>query len=191
MTNRQMARRAAVPALAVLGLIVPAGCGKSSTDTAKPAPSIGAAPLGESAPTVAPTIPPDAEINGSVPVKTAQFTDTAGFITFTTPTKEVACTFIPSATTSTVSCQPANFTYTVRETGSCASGLPWGSTAQLTDTAVWVCNLDKITTSKVLDYGGRIDTDEFSCVSRPDGITCRNMHTDHGFRISPAFYTFF
>jgi hypothetical protein len=43
----------------------------------------------------------------------------------------------------------------------------------------------------VLDYGARLDSGDFSCVDRPDGVTCHNARTDHGFRISPAFYTFF
>jgi hypothetical protein len=103
----------------------------------------------------------------------------------------VACSFIPSATTSTVTCQPATVSYTVREQGSCPQGAPWGSTVQLTTEAAWACGVDKISTTKVLNFGARLDTDDFHCVSRPDGVTCLNLHTNHGFRISPAFYTFF
>jgi hypothetical protein len=192
MTTRQMRRGAAVLSV-LLGLVGLTGCGKSGGggDSAKPAPSLGAAPSGEPDATATPTSTPDAEIIGSTPVKSAQFTDTAGFVTFATPSKDVACTFIPSATGSTVTCQPATVGYTVQEPGSCPQGLPWGSTVQLTTAPVWVCDIAKINASKVLDYGGRLDIDEFNCVSRPDGVTCRNYHTDHGFRISPAYYTFF
>ncbi len=119
-------------------------------------PSLGAAAPGALIPTIAPTIPPDTEIDGSTPVNSAQFTDTAGFVTFTTPGKDVACTFIPSATVYTVTCQPVSFSYTlVREPGSCPQGPAWGSTVELTTTAAWVCNADKVVASKVLAYGGR------------------------------------
>jgi hypothetical protein len=192
MTTRQTRRGTAVLSV-LLGLTALTGCGGSGggNASATPAPSLGAAVPGEPDATATPTSAPDTEINGSTPVNSAKFTDSAGFVTFTTPSKGVACSFIPSASGSTVTCQPATVGYTVREPGSCPQGLPWGSSVQLTNEPVWVCDIAKINTSKVLDYGGRLDIDEFNCVSRPDGVTCRNLHTDHGFRISPAFYTFF
>ena len=190
MTTRQIRRRI-LPALAVVGLALPAGCGGGSGGSAQPAPSIGVAPPGETAPTVAPTIAPDAELLGSTRVDSTEFTDQAGFISFTTPTKSVGCTISATATTSQVVCQPVTFSYHVREPGSCPQGPAWGSTVQLTTTTTWTCSTDAVGGTKVLDYGARLDNQDFNCVSRPDGVTCRNARTDHGFRISPAFYTFF
>jgi hypothetical protein len=179
------------PVLVALGVAFLAGCGGGSGGAARAAPSIGAAPPGEAAATVAPTIAPDAELLGSTGVPVTKFTDQAGFISFTTPTRSVGCTITVSATTSAAICQPVKFSYAVREPGSCPQGPAWGSIVQLTTTAAWICATDAVGGAKVLDYGARLDSGDFSCVDRPDGVTCQNARTAHGFRISPTFYTFF
>jgi hypothetical protein len=190
-TQYECARTVGRLGLGVAALMLTAACGGGSGSAAPaPAPSLGAAPPGEQAPNVAPTIPPDAEFLGSTRAVITAYTDQAGFVSFTLPSKDVGCT-ITQGTEQRVSCQVKDFAYTVGETGSCPSGAVWGGTAQLITTAGWACTTDHVGGDKVLEYGARVDIDNYSCVSRPDGITCRNATTDHGFRLAKAFYTFF
>jgi hypothetical protein len=188
-TLRQVAGRAAARSLLAVCVLASSGCGSAGSAHAEP--SIGAAPPGEVAATLAPTIPPDNEFLGSSRIDSSKFTDEAGFVSFTTPTHNVACT-VATATVPSVTCQPSSVGYSVKEHGSCPSGSgTWGDTVALTKSATWSCTADKIATTSVLGYGARIDTQDFSCVSRPDGVTCHDAATDHGFRIAPGFYTLF
>jgi hypothetical protein len=175
--------------LGAAAMLLTAACGGGS-GSAAPAPSLAPAPPGEAAPNVSPTIPPDAEFLGSARAAIPGYTAEDGFIDFTSPNKDIGCT-ITQATDQLVNCQVKNFTYTVRETGNCPNGGVWGGTVQLTTTAAWTCITDHVGGDKVLEYGARVDLDNYSCVSQPDGITCRNATTDHGFRLAKAFYTFF
>ena len=151
---------------------------------------VGVAPPGAQSPTVAPTIQAVAEFLGSVRASIPDYTDHAGFINFASPEGDVGCT-ITEGTDQRVTCKVKDFTYTVRESGACPDSGTWGATAALTSTAAWACTTDRVGGDRVLGYGARVETGDFSCVSRPDGITCRNATTDHGFRVAKAFYTFF
>jgi hypothetical protein len=171
----------------LLATVVLAGCGGGGGSKARVTPQpVPAAELS----TAAPSSQPDADFLGSTLQDEVPYTDEAGLVSFTSPAHDINCSI--SDAPRGVSCQLPIFSYKPIEKDQCKGNGVWGSTVELeTKKPTFVCATDAIVATKTLPYGKRIEDQELICVSKQDGITCRNARTDHGFRIAQGYYTFY
>jgi hypothetical protein len=166
-----------------------AGCGGGGGSQARAAEPIATVPPASLA-TTAPSSQPDAEFLGSTLANEVPYTNQAAMILFTSPSHDVNCRI--SDAPHTVTCQLPAFNYRPVEKDKCKGNGVWGATIVLqTKKPTFVCATDAIAATKELPYGQRLEDQELMCVSRPDGVTCRNNHTNHGFRVAKGYYQFY
>ena len=70
----------------------------------------------------------------------------------------------------------------------------WGSFVKVRKRAYWACVSDPATGSPdvpILHYGHSRTVGHVRCTSRRSGMTCTNLKTRHGFKLSRAAVTFF
>jgi hypothetical protein len=174
------------PAAVLLATVLLSGCGGGASKAAATPEPVPAGALA----TAAPSIVPDAEFLGTTVQDKVPYTDEAGLISFTSPAHGINCSI--SDTPRAVSCQLPTFSYRPTEKDQCKGDGVWGSTIELqTKKPTFVCATDAVVATKELPYGKRIEDEDLICVSKQDGITCRNARTNHGFRVAPGWYTFF
>jgi hypothetical protein len=181
-------RQIGVAAGVVLSVVLLAGCGGGGpkAQAAEPVATVPPASLA----TTAPSTDPDSEFLGSTVQDEVPYTDQAGVLAFTSPSHDINCQI--SDAPHTVTCQLPAFDYKPVEKNLCKGNGVWGSTVDLQiKKPTFVCATDAIVATKDLPYGKRIEDQELLCVSREDGITCRNNHTNHGFRIAKGYYQFY
>jgi hypothetical protein len=181
-----MMRQIAGPAGIVLASVLLAGCGGGGSKARAVAPEqVPSAQLS----TIAPSIVPNAEFLGTTVQDEVPYTDQAGVVAFTSPAHDINCAI--SDAPHVVTCQLPKFSYRPGK-DKCKGNGVWGSTLELTAAKpAFVCATDAVVATKVLDYGKRIEDQDLICVSRQDGITCRNARTNHGFRVAQGYYTVF
>jgi hypothetical protein len=179
-------RRFGPVVLPALGALL-SGCGGSGPSTAGvPATTEATAAPSATASPSASADPRDA-LSGSTLAEGSSYRDAAGETSFRSPTQNIGCT----VGAATVSCQIATFSY--RTTPSqCHGNGNWGSTIDLSAAAEFVCATDAVASgAKQLAYGQRLAKGHLACVSRPDGVTCLNRDSGHGFRVAQREYVFF
>jgi len=162
------------------------GCGGGTSKaaaTSQPVPTVELS-------TASPSTQPDADFLGSTVQDVVPYTDEAGAVSFTSPAHDITCAI--SEAPHAVSCQLPTFSYRPVESDQCQGNGVWGSTVELgAEKPTFVCATDAVVATKALPYGKRIEDQELMCVSKQDGITCRNARTGHGFRIAQGYYTFY
>lgn len=177
--------RGVVALLAATALLAGCGGGASSKAAASPPPVPGV-----ELSTAAPSTQPDADFLGSTVQDVVPYTDEAGAVSFTSPAHDITCSISDSP--HAVTCQLPTFSYQPTEKDQCKGNGVWGSTVELgAKKPTFVCATDAVVATKALLYGKRIEDQELMCVSKQDGITCRNARSGHGFRIAQSYYTFY
>jgi hypothetical protein len=91
-----------------------------------------------------------------------------------------------------VVCQIAHHSYPATG-GDCHGAGSWGSTVTVAvgERASFVCAGDVQGGGPTLAYGKRIEVSGLSCVSREDGVTCKDTASGAGFRLASASYALF
>ena len=128
--------------------------------------------------------------SGATVVDTSQdirFGDPSDRLTFASPSRNIACALGPFD----VRCDVVERTWQVPpRPASCQ--LAYGTGAELAGaaTAELTCAGDTVADPSLpaLDYGRALRTREVACVSRTDGVECRNSTTGHGFLVSRGAY---
>jgi hypothetical protein len=124
-------------------------------------------------------------------VDTSAFPGTVTPIGFASPSGNITCGFQPTKTPSVV-CQIAHHSYTATG-GDCHGAGSWGNaiTVAVDEQASFVCAGDVESGGPALAYGKRIEVPGLSCVSREDGVTCKDTASGAGFRLASASFDLF
>ncbi len=130
---------------------------------------------------------PAREFDGATLVDASAFKGTVTDAGFSSPSGNITC----GIQDGTVVCQIDKFTYTPPAHDCGASGWGFNFKLEASGPAFLFCAGDVESGGPVLGYGQQIVVGEVHCVSREDGITCRNTASGDGFRLSEAAYTFF
>lgn len=173
-------------ALAVLALTA-CGSARDVASSAEPH-SVEPSDHGTSAP-AEPTAPPSVAPtpNGTPPAR--GLPKIVGEVPhFSSPSRNIAC----EITQTSVRCDIEVHSYQPPPEPDGCDGM-WGTSLQVGDAAAaHVCVTDsKIGAEEVLEYGTSTVLGDFGCTSRRSGMTCLNVRTDHGFKISRAKITVF
>lgn len=103
---------------------------------------------------------------------------------FSSPSHNIGCYIDKTA----ARCDVARHTYNLpKKPASCP--LDWGDSIQLIRRAQFGCHGDTTLGAKyVLRYGHQLRFGNKVCISRRNGVVCKNVRTGHGFRLSAASY---
>lgn len=107
---------------------------------------------------------------------------------FSSPSRNIGCT----VTEDSARCDIGEHSYQPPAEPDGCSG-SWGRSLQVRGGAsAFVCVTDSVLGVKeTLKYGTSTVVGNFGCTSRRSGVTCLNLQTDHGFKISRAKTKFF
>lgn len=128
---------------------------------------------------------------GSSPVDPDSFPGTVTPIGFASPSGNITCGFQATRNPMVV-CQIAHHSYPATG-GECHGAGSWGDTVTVAVglPATFLCAGDVESGGPTLAYGKRIDVSGLSCVSRENGVTCKDTAGGAGFRLASGSYDLF
>ncbi len=122
--------------------------------------------------------------------------DASGFVNFQSPSGNIMCALITSSSNGGARCDIADFHYTAPTGPDCGVTGWHGGTASVGDSGVGSvggCIGDTVANpaNPVLPYGQNAGNGDYGCHSAENGVTCANLLTRHGFRLSRDSYQAF
>lgn len=166
-------------AICVLVVLLTSACGSAANMVAS-SPKESGSTTGAQTPSSTPSVAPSPD--GKAPDRgIPRIVGEVG--AFSSPSHNIGCTVTKSA----ARCDIEVHSYEAPdEPDGCAGA--WGRSLRVGDgRAAFVCVTDSTLGAKhVLEYGTSTVVGNYGCTSRRTGVTCMNLETDHGFKISRA-----
>lgn len=199
MVNERAKKSLALAAMAALSIVLVGCSSESGADVAAPSsssvsPSTTTVEATTEAPapvTTSEALPPPPPPSEPAPVPTPQTTYAAlgGAYYFSSPDGQFQCGIVPLASRTEAGCQGTTSPVPPAPE-SCL--ISWGNGIRVTNEGVaeFMCSGGAVYTSggeqidPPLAVGAQIAADGYTCTSTPDGISCANDETGHGFRIA-------
>ena len=174
----------------ILSLVLLAGCGSGVDEATSDASTSPSVVLRSEQPTVLPgsglatTSAATSPAVTSPAASTPPASTSAGAVAFSSPSGNIGC-YVDSTG---ARCDIESSTFQIpQKPASCL--LAWGHGLEVDQTtfATFVCAGDTTLGARtVLTYGSSTTVGEFECTSEESGMTCLNLATNHGFRLSKA-----
>lgn len=122
---------------------------------------------------------------GATAVDPAKFPGIVSDVGFQSPSGNINCGYLPDGLT----CQISEFTYKPPDLDCHGMGAPGATFGidRMGDSFLF-CAGDVEGGGPVLAYGKQIAVGNVHCVSREDGVTCQDVSSGHGFKVSRAAY---
>ena len=123
--------------------------------------------------------------------------NSSGYVAFQSPSGNIMCAIYDDGDIAEGRCDIADWHYQAPpQTQNCEGGDFQGGVATIAAAGpgiVGVCAGDTVAdrTNPVLAYGKNAGLGRFGCHSAENGVTCANLATDHGFRLSRDSYQIF
>jgi Family of unknown function (DUF6636) len=117
----------------------------------------------------------------------------SGYTEFQSPSKNIHCDIVVGGGANAARCDIGKHSFHAPpKPRSCH--FEWGFSVAVRRHGHWACVNDPATgdpNPRVLAYGHSTRLGHIRCASRKSGMTCRNLNTGHGFKLSRAAVTFF